>query len=293
MTSTRSLRPALPDQVNLYRRPGLFYGLAVAIPWSLWLLAGQLSRRPEQSSALHWGTMALAVAGLLAPVAIAWLMVRRNTVLRNDVLHRLANFREVPPLLGVASLVLLPASLLAATALSLPLGYSAGQFAPRTSTAMRGGWAVLLLAPVLEELAWHSYGTDALASHWTVWRSTIVFAISWAAWHLPLAGIKGSYQADVVETSMLAGVNFFASVFPLMILMNWLYYRCGRNIWVPVAVHLSANLGNEIFWTHPDTKVIQRPCCSRCAAGCCGTTGSCSSPGRRPGTLSSGSTAGS
>ena len=39
--------------------------------------------------------------------------------------------------------------------------------------------------------------------------------------------------------------------------MNWLYYRCGRSLLVAIVFHVSANVGNELFLTHPDTKVIQ------------------------------------
>ena len=51
--------------------------------------------------------------------------------------------------------------------------------------------------------------------------------------------------------------DLHVSVLPFMILMNWLYYRCGRSILVAIVFHVSANVGNELFLTHPDTKVIQ------------------------------------
>lgn len=55
----------------------------------------------------------------------------------------------------------------------------------------------------------------------------------------------------------LASANFMFSILPLMILMNWFYYRSRRNIWIPIVFHLCANVGNEILHTLPDTKVIQ------------------------------------
>lgn len=76
-------------------------------------------------------------------------------------------------------------------------------------------------------------------------------------WHLPLASIQGYYQAEVVETGWLTTVNFLVSIFPFVLLMNWVYYRTGRNIMVAIVFHLTANFGNEIFATHPDTKAIQ------------------------------------
>ena len=46
------------------------------------------------------------------------------------------------------------------------------------------------------------------------------------------------------------------SVF-FVLIMNWLYYKFDRNVWIAVLFHLCANMGNEIFATHPDSKVIQ------------------------------------
>lgn len=52
-------------------------------------------------------------------------------------------------------------------------------------------------------------------------------------------------------------LNFLGSIFPFVVLMNWIYYRSGRNILVAVVFHLMANIGNEVFLTHPDTKTLQ------------------------------------
>ena len=76
-------------------------------------------------------------------------------------------------------------------------------------------------------------------------------------WHVPLATIDGYYHANLVAESAIYGINFLASIFPFVLLMNWLYYKTGHNILVAVVLHLSANVFNEIFTTHPDSKIIQ------------------------------------
>ncbi|MCB1307304.1 MAG: hypothetical protein KDK30_03950 [Leptospiraceae bacterium] len=52
-------------------------------------------------------------------------------------------------------------------------------------------------------------------------------------------------------------LNFVFSLFVFVILMNWLYYKTGRNILISVIFHLSVNINNEIFATHPDSKFIR------------------------------------
>jgi hypothetical protein len=39
--------------------------------------------------------------------------------------------------------------------------------------------------------------------------------------------------------------------------MNWLYYKTGRNIVIAIVFHITAVYFNEIFATHPDSKIIQ------------------------------------
>jgi hypothetical protein len=39
--------------------------------------------------------------------------------------------------------------------------------------------------------------------------------------------------------------------------MNWPYYKARRSILVAVVFHITAGCFNELFETHPDSKVIQ------------------------------------
>ncbi|GAA8967734.1 hypothetical protein HpSP79_16120 [Helicobacter pylori] len=79
----------------------------------------------------------------------------------------------------------------------------------------------------------------------------------WAFWHLPLAFVKDYYQSQVLAEGALYTVNFVFSLIIFVLLMNWLYIKSGRSISVDILFHFCANLGNEIFSTHPDIKVIQ------------------------------------
>ena len=51
--------------------------------------------------------------------------------------------------------------------------------------------------------------------------------------------------------------NFVFSMIVFVLLSNWLYLKSDRSILIAVLFHLSTNLGNEIFATHPDSKIIQ------------------------------------
>ena len=251
----------LPPVVARYQHPWLFYGIATAIPWALWFTAGWISHHPDALPVAPAWVATLGVLGLITPLVIAARLVSRDPALIADTRRRLTNIGSVGARHWVLALLILPASLLAATAVSVLLGYSPDQFLPRGTTSFTAGalnaFVVIGVAAVVEELAWKGYGTDALASRWSLWRTTCVFTVIWALWHLPLSSINGYYQAELVETGWLATVTFLGSILPFMVIMNWLYYRAHRCIWVPVVFHLSANYGNELLATHPDTKAIQ------------------------------------
>src|SRR5699024_5451815 len=86
--------------------------------------------------------------------------------LQADILSRLAWPWRSHWFLIVCAWLLLPASLLLAQAISLIFGYDIDQFQLRDGYTYSAGlmpvWVTLAGAAVIEELAWHSYGTDTL-----------------------------------------------------------------------------------------------------------------------------------
>ncbi|MCB1679094.1 MAG: CPBP family intramembrane metalloprotease [Halioglobus sp.] len=57
---------------------------------------------------------------------------------------------------------------------------------------------MLILAPVVEELGWHSYGTDCLRSRMSLFMTSLLFSVFLAIWHIPLAGMRDYYQSNLV-----------------------------------------------------------------------------------------------
>jgi membrane protease YdiL (CAAX protease family) len=247
--------------VSAYRHVGIFYLGATVIPWALWLLAGWNSHRPPAQAWAPWILGVLGMAGLAAPMVLASVLIGRDPALRRDVWGRLFRWPQGSGKYVVLAFVLMPLSILLAQALSLMMGHSAMQFRfadhPSFSAGILPAWVILLLAPILEELAWHSYGTDALLRRWPVFTASMVFAVYWVVWHIPLASIKGCYQSNVMLSGWIYSLNFALSLFPFVLLMNWLYLRSGRNVFVAAVFHTTAVVFNEIFQTHPDSKVIQ------------------------------------
>ena len=247
--------------IEKYRHPLLFYSLATVVPWGFWFAAGYISHLIPYSD--HYLRIASAVAflGLLGPVGVAYWLMRNRPELRADVYGRIFNFKAIQPRYIVIACLLMPGSILLAQAISLLFGYSASQFVIPGHFTFTSGifpvWFMLIIAPMLEELGWHSYGTDCLRNRMSLFNASLLFGLFWGIWHMPLATIRDYYQSNLVETSWIYGVNFLVSIVPFVLLMNWLYYRTGRNIAITVVFHITAGFFNEIFATHPDSKIIQ------------------------------------
>lgn len=244
-----------------YRRPILFYSLATAIPWCFWFAAALVSRIEPATPPLVLTASLLGLAGLFGPMVVAFGLIFPSHALRADVIARIFNFRASSPVYWLLALGLMPASILLAMAISLRFGYSAAQFHLAEHASFTSGvfpvWFLLIAAPVIEELAWHTYGTDCLRSRFSLVTTCLIFAVFWAVWHVPLAFIKGYYQSNLVATGFWDALNFPISIIPFVIIMNWLYYRASRNIWIAAVFHVTAGYFNELFATNPDSKIIQ------------------------------------
>ena len=247
--------------LNTYKHPVPFFLLSTLIPWTLWWIAGYFSHLSPQSETLELATSGLAFLGLLAPNVVALVLIWPDAELRSDIRGRLFNVRSVKLRYWVASAGLMLCSILLAQAISLVFGYSISQFKLAESFSFSSGvwpvWFLLIAAPFFEELAWHSYGTDSLRARFSLMTTSVIFAVYWAIWHFPLSSIKDYYHSNLVEGDLIYTLNFALSMIPFVLIMNWLYYKAGRNITVAIIFHITAGYFNEIFQTHPMSKVIQ------------------------------------
>jgi membrane protease YdiL (CAAX protease family) len=247
--------------IGKYSRPYLFFLLSTVIPWTLWFLSGYLSHIEPFTRTMEVATGISSITGLIAPALIALFLMLPNIELRKDFLGRFFNFKSIRGEYILFTLFVMLISILAAQAISLFFGYPAEQFSLRGSFTFSSSlfpvWFLLLAAPVFEELAWHSYGTDSLVSRYSLFKSSLIFALFWAVWHFPLSTIKGYYHSNLVESGWLYSMNFIVSMIPFVIIMNWIYYKTNRNILLTIVFHITAVFFNEIFATHPMSKVIQ------------------------------------
>jgi membrane protease YdiL (CAAX protease family) len=247
--------------IKAYKNPWSFYILSIVIPWGLWFMSSYISHLSPHTYITAWGTGIFSFLGLLAPMVVALCFILPDEDLRRDLLGRIFNFKSIRPEYLLVTFCLMLVSIIAAQSISLLFDYSVDQFNLREAFTFSSGvfpvWFILLAAPLLEELAWHSYGTDCLLSRFNLFTASLLFALFWAFWHFPLAFIKDYYHSNLIESGLVYSINFVVSLVPFVVIINWLYYNTNRNLLLPVIFHISAVFFNEIFATHPMSKVIQ------------------------------------
>ena len=247
--------------IEKYKHPILFYSLSTVIPWLFWFTAGYISHITPYSNQNLKIASIVSFIGLLGPMGIAYWLIRKDSELKADIYRRFFNFKSIKPVYIFIACFLMLGSILLAQAISLLFGYSTSQFTITGHFTFSSGvfpvWFLLIVAPILEELGWHSYGTDCLRNKMNLFTASLLFGAFWGVWHIPLSTIRDYYQSNLVQTGWIYGVNFLVSIIPYVLLMNWLYYKTGRNIIIVIIFHITAGYFNEIFATNPDSKIIQ------------------------------------
>lgn len=247
--------------LNKYNKTVWFYSMSLIIPWIFWFSAAYLSHLPSPGHVLVFWQGAFSILGLITPVFIAGYLFLNNHEILDDLKTRFFKLSGFPIIYLFIALFLIFLAMIVAQLLSLLLGHSLNQFVitgrPSFTSALLSPWLILIAAPIIEELAWHTYGTDTLRRKFNLFNTSMIFAAYWVIWHVPLSFVSGYYHSNVVAEGWVYALNFVFSLFVFVILMNWLYFKTNRNIMIAVLFHLSANISNEIFSTHPDSKVIQ------------------------------------
>jgi membrane protease YdiL (CAAX protease family) len=249
-------------ELKKYNHPILFYGVAIFVPWLCWFIAAAISHSQwwENPAAVFFGSI-LGLIGLFGPFTIAMILILPDKEMRQELFSAIFHFRRIRPSFLILTFALFPVSILAAQAISLLFGHSASQFRFVENMSFTAGifpaWFMLVIAPILEEFGWHTYGIHCLRNRFNLLLTCIIFGIIWGIWHMPLSFIKGYYQNVLVETGVIYSINFLVSLIPYLIIGNWIYYKTNRNMLLVIVFHLLAGFSNETFQTHPDSKVIQ------------------------------------
>jgi CAAX amino terminal protease family. len=241
-------------------RPITFFIITFFITWTFWFIASAFSF--QNNNQLIVGI--LMGIGLLGPFISSMIMIfsSKDYRLRQDFKNKLMSIKLIS--LGFIPIIifLMPSIIILSILISVPFGGSINQLNITSDFNIMKGAPLLsmiipFLAPALEELGWSGYGIDSLRSKFNTLHSTILFAILWSIWHLPLFFIKGYYHYDLLQENIIYAINFFISVVPMTIITNWIYYSNNRSMITAMVFHAIVVVSSEMFLITNSTKCIE------------------------------------
>jgi membrane protease YdiL (CAAX protease family) len=246
-------------KINYQYKPFKYFFITLLVTWISLFAAAYCSH----TEGLESYQIPVMLPGLFTPFIVAMFMIygSKNKELKKDFKARLFDLKLIKPNFWVAILLIMPFALILATAMSLLFGQSIKQFSLSPEFTVFGAEAfltlvVLFLAPTFEELGWRGYGVDSLKRGKSLMKTTLIFALLWNLWHIPLFFIKDYYQYELIHMNFIYALNFVVSLIPASILMNWIFYKNGRSIIAIIIFHSMLNLFSVLLQTEQFTKCI-------------------------------------
>lgn len=90
-----------------------------------------------------------------------------------------------------------------------------------------------------EELGWRGYMLPRLQAKFSAFTSSIILALIWAVWHLPLFVMKGTFQ------SQYPFYIFLLFTIPLTLVFSWVHNQTGGSVLMAMLFHGAVNTTAE------------------------------------------------
>jgi membrane protease YdiL (CAAX protease family) len=214
----------------------VFWVLAFALAWipwgAAWLLGGDIADQAV------FTLYAIGGFGPSLAAVVLWCTGRRSP----RVLQWGAVGRWLPAAVGIGA-----APAVVATLVTPVLGGPTADLSAGAAAVTAAGGPLLFAlvslfaGPLSEELGWRGYAQPRLRRRFSPLLTSVVLGAVWAAWHLPLFFLTGTFQSELGLASV-AGVVFLLAMIP-MSLTYWLVSeRLRGGVPAAVALHLVGNV---------------------------------------------------
>ncbi len=207
-----------------------YVAISFLFSWAVWVACWLLARHGVSTDILT----PIVILGSFGPFIAAGICTAAESGLRGMAAfyRRGLDWRMGWLVFGV-SVVLMPALAI----LTAALFHQPDIQIPLAELPLVYLWLFVLGGPLAEEFGW-SYLSDLLDTRFSIALSTLLLAIIWGFWHLPLffLSIPGLEQKFIPFPLFL-----FMSV-AARALFSWSYHHSGRNILSNLLIHNGLNL---------------------------------------------------
>lgn len=230
-----------------------FYLVAFGYSWGFWLLGIFFLHEMAPELVISIGGMGTVVA-----VIVYWLFLY-NKDQRKEYLKRLVRVKNVSVVYWILAALLPVAVMIAAETIDGLMAARPFVLFDIDKAFIKAGWTypifLLFFGPLPEEMAWRGVALDELIKKGEL-RAQLIVAVLWAAWHIPLFFIEGSYQHTLGPDPASVWLFFINVIFPSLII-GWLYIKSDRSILVAIFYHFMLNLSGEMFVLTAQGEIIK------------------------------------
>lgn len=206
----------------------LFFGLAVALSWIVWIPALLLLPQEAVGPVVMVGAFGPAVAGAILIRAAGGSL---RAWVRDAFVWRV-------PLRWYAVAIGFPLALAAATAVAVWLGgteLDPAVLSERLPFVVGSFLVVLFVGGGQEEFGWRGYALPRLQDRTDATVASVVIGVVWALWHLPLVVLESGLYPDRPFGT------YFVFVVAASVVFTWLYNETGGSIVLPMLMHAGIN----------------------------------------------------
>lgn len=222
--------------------PWNFFALTLAYSWGLWLAAVALGG--DLGSPI---VGLLYVLGGLGPSVGALLLLFREGGVKKAASHvkYALDFRSTGAgrLALVVGLSVIPNLASVVITERAPSGLLAADL---TLSGIVPWMAFLLVVAVIEEMGWRGYALPRLLKARSALASSLILGFVWAAWHVPLFIIPGTWQHGL-GFGTLTFWRYLFQIIPRTAIYTWVYVRNGNSLPSAVLFHALNNMSGELF----------------------------------------------
>jgi uncharacterized protein len=227
--------------------------------WAFWGLAGL-------SSASVWempGVILFVIGG--AGVAVGGVVMSRlvhGPAGLRDLGRRIIDPRPISATWWAVIMLLFPALVLVSAGIAQGMGLTAAPIdldGAMNRLANPAGLLamvlfVLVIGPLPEEVGWRGYLLDRVQARWNALAASLLIALIWWSWHLPLFVLPGYF--DAFGRAAPAPLDFLYGIVPAAILYTWVYNNTNRSVLAVIVIHFMQNFSSEFLGVATEARPI-------------------------------------
>jgi uncharacterized protein len=228
--------------------------------WLFWTISGVIGESVWEAPGVYF--FYIGGAGVFfGGVLMSWVAGGRAGL--GDLGRRIFNPRLVPWRWWLVILFFFPALALLSAGVSSLIGISsqpfdfsgARQLLANPIQLLTFAIFVLIIGPLPEEIGWRGFLLDRLQLRWNALTASLVLAVVWASWHIPLFFLPGYF--DAFGSAPPSFLNLITGILSVVIVYTWVYNNTNRSILGVISFHFLQNFTGEMMSLSEEAQLVR------------------------------------